>query len=107
MSWCFKGVAEVEFVSGESSEMQVAGRSSTVVRKHTLSHSLSMYTAPPQEELTIDDFEMFSLDRLQLLRGLELLKTRGFVDKELAEKIKQVSAVVSISILYTILRIFS
>jgi DNA primase large subunit len=51
-----------------------------------------MYTAPPTEELTIDDFEMFALDRLQLLRGLELLKTRGYVDEDMKNKIRQVGA---------------
>ena len=71
--------------------MQVNGRTS-VVRKRGVSHSLSMYTAPPTEELTIDDFEMFALDRLQLLRGLELLKTRGYVDEDMKNKIRQVGA---------------
>ena len=55
--------------------MQVSGRVD-------LGHSLSMYTSPPADELTIDDFELFALDRLQLPR-LELPKTRGFQDKEM------------------------
>ena len=67
--------------------MQVSGRTATIKRT---GHSLSMYTSPPADELTIDDFELFALDRLQLLRGLELLKTRGFQDKEMADKIRQV-----------------
>ena len=67
--------------------MQVSGRKATIKRA---GHSLSMYTSPPADELTIDDFELFALDRLQLLRGLELLKTRGFQDKEMADKIRQV-----------------
>lgn len=70
--------------------MQVASRTGNVARKNGLSHSLSMYTDPPSEELTIDEFEVMSLDRLQLLRGLELLKTRGYEGKEMTEKIKQV-----------------
>lgn len=70
--------------------MQVASRNGNVSRKSGLSHSLSMYSAPPSEELTIDEFEVMSLDRLQLLRGLELLKTRGYEGKEMMEKIKQV-----------------
>jgi DNA primase large subunit len=67
--------------------MQVNGRTATVKR---LGHSLSMYTNPPSEEVTIDDFELFALDRLQLLRGLELLKTRGVTDTTLEDKIRQV-----------------
>ena len=67
--------------------MQVNGRTTTI--KH-VRHSLSMYANPPTEELTIDDFELFALDRLQLLRGLELLKTRGVTDTTLEDKIRQV-----------------
>jgi DNA primase large subunit len=49
----------------------------------------SFYIEPPQEELTLDEFELLSLDRLQLLRSIEVLKTRGFEDKELYLKIAQ------------------
>ena len=38
--------------------MQVASRNGNVSRKSGLSHSLSMYSAPPSEELTIDEFEV-------------------------------------------------
>jgi len=32
---------------------------------------LSFYSHPPTEELTVDQFEILSLDRLQLLRGID------------------------------------
>lgn len=35
---------------------------------------LSMYTDPPSEEVTLDDFELMALDRLQVLRRVEDLK---------------------------------
>mmetsp|Transcript_21947 Transcript_21947/g.36751 ORF Transcript_21947/g.36751 Transcript_21947/m.36751 type:complete len:529 (+) Transcript_21947:67-1653(+) len=38
---------------------------------------LSLYHEPPQQELTLDEFEIMSLDRLQLLRSIEILKTKG------------------------------
>ena len=49
----------------------------------------SLYIEAPQEEVTLDEFELLSLDRLQLLRSIEVLKTRGFEDRELATKIAQ------------------
>lgn len=45
---------------------------------------LSLYTEPPQQELTLDEFEVVSLDRLQLLRSIEVLKTKGAVEGEQA-----------------------
>lgn len=41
---------------------------------------LSLYIDPPQQELTLDEFEVISLDRLQLLRAIELLKTKGGIE---------------------------
>lgn len=52
--------------------------------------SLSLYNEVPQEELTLDEFEVFALDRLQLLRGIEVLRTRGFDGKEFSEKLQLV-----------------
>jgi hypothetical protein len=51
---------------------------------------LSLYYDPPNMELTLDEFELLSLDRLQLLRGIEQLKTRGFEAKQLSSKIQEV-----------------
>lgn len=36
---------------------------------------ISLYLEPPQQELTLDEFELVSLHRLQLLRSIEVLKT--------------------------------
>mmetsp|Transcript_16242 Transcript_16242/g.24464 ORF Transcript_16242/g.24464 Transcript_16242/m.24464 type:complete len:492 (-) Transcript_16242:202-1677(-) len=50
---------------------------------------ISLYEEPPQEEITIDEFETFALDRLQLLRGIESLKTRNIKGEEYTAKLKQ------------------
>lgn len=52
--------------------------------------SLSLYNDPPTEELSLDDFEMFALDRLQLLRNIENLKIRGFEAVEYKQKLDAV-----------------
>jgi hypothetical protein len=41
---------------------------------------LSLYCDPPQQELTIDEFETISLARLQLLRSIETTKLKGGVE---------------------------
>jgi hypothetical protein len=51
---------------------------------------ISLYENPPNEELTLDEFELFALDRLQLLRGIENLKTRGFDGQEYTSKLTEV-----------------
>lgn len=43
---------------------------------------LSLYSEPPQHELTLDEFEVVSLDRLQLLRSIDVLKTKGGIEGE-------------------------
>lgn len=47
---------------------------------------ISMYTDPPSDEITLDEFELMALDRLQVLRKIEDLKVglaRSFVIKAL------------------------
>ena len=39
--------------------------------KKSITQLLSLYNEPPQEELTLDEFERVALDRLQLRRSLE------------------------------------
>ena len=56
----------------------------------SLDRLISLYENPPTEELTLDEFELFSLDRLQLLRGIENLKTRQFEGNEFNLKLKEV-----------------
>lgn len=50
---------------------------------------LSLYLEAPAEELTIDEFELLSLDRLQLLRSIEQLKLRGFDESQVIAKIRE------------------
>jgi DNA primase large subunit len=59
---------------------------------------ISLYETPPNEELSLDEFELFALDRLQLLRGIENLKTRGFEGQDYTNKLAEV---------YLILELFS
>jgi hypothetical protein len=51
----------------------------------------TFFDVGPTRELTLDQFECLAIDRLQLLRSIEMLKARGFEDKELAGKIREVS----------------
>lgn len=51
----------------------------------------SLYTTPPQEELSLDEFELLAVDRLELLRAIEALKIRGAEDKDLNSKVIEVS----------------
>jgi hypothetical protein len=55
-------------------------------KKKSAVQLLSLYNEPPQEELSLDEFELFALDRLQLLRGIENIQTRGFDGQEFANK---------------------
>ncbi|RYG65804.1 hypothetical protein EON64_11165 [archaeon] len=52
---------------------------------------LSLYLVPPNEELTLDEFELLAVDRLQLLRSIDGLKARGFEEGQLNNKIREVS----------------
>ena len=65
-------------------------RSRVKVRNDAV-RSLSFYNEAPQDELTLDEFELFSLDRLQLLRGIETSRTKGYEGKEFTEELRRVS----------------
>ena len=63
------------------------------------SHSLlSLYSDPPQDEIDLDEFETFALDRLQLLRGFEKLRSQDsnhdghFDDKPLRRKMAELES---------------
>ena len=47
---------------------------------------LSLYENPPNTELSIEDFEMYALNRLQVLRQLEQLKLRGLKGADFQRK---------------------
>ncbi len=51
--------------------------SSGVGQKVDSAELVSMYLHPPHDEVSIDEFEVFGLDRLQLLRGIDLAKTKS------------------------------
>ncbi len=53
--------------------------------------TLTFYNEPPTQEISLDEFEIFALDRLQLLRNIEKLKIGGYNEKELKEKIDMVT----------------
>ena len=38
---------------------------------------LSLYTEQPTEEITLEDFEVFALNRLRVLKAIEAARTRG------------------------------
>lgn len=49
----------------------------------------TLFEQQPNQELTLDQFELLSMERLQLLRSIEMLKARGFEEKELYDKIRE------------------
>lgn len=71
-------------------EITVA-KSTKLTVKEENSIPLSLYWDAPYEELTLDEFELLSLDRLQLLRSIEQMKLRGFDDNQFISKIRDVS----------------
>jgi hypothetical protein len=73
----------------------IAARDVTVKtekRLGTATIPLSFYNQPPQEELTLDEFELISLDRLQLLRALENARMRINDEAQVASKFREVNA---------------
>ena len=69
----------------------VRGQSSLANAKQA-TKLISLYNEAPQEELTLDEFEMFALDRLNLMRKVEDYKTRGFEGEDLDGKLREVRA---------------
>lgn len=60
----------------------------------------SLYIEPPALEISLDDFEILSLDRLQMLRSIEMLKAR-FDEVELNRKIREVMTNLPIIVSFT------
>jgi len=48
---------------------------------------LSTYAEPPDEEISLEEFESFAMDRLFVLRLIEALKARGLPRDELSKKL--------------------
>ncbi len=55
------------------------------------SKSLSMYNDPPSIEISLDEFELLALDRLQLLREVENCRVRDLNINDMKQKIDAVS----------------
>jgi DNA primase large subunit len=55
-----------------------------VVERHAV---ISMYVDPPSDELTLDEFELFALDRLMVLRKVEDLRARGFKGVDFKQRV--------------------
>ena len=51
---------------------------------------LSFYETPPNSEISVEDFEMIALARLQVLRNLEQLKLRGIHGEDFRRKMDAV-----------------
>lgn len=60
---------------------------------------VSFYNNPPLDELSLDEFEHYAFDRLQLLRKIESFITRGAEGQDLNAKIDMV-CLFSYSILF-------
>lgn len=57
----------------------------------SFSGELNWYTTPPSEEISIEDFETFALDRLQVLRALEAALIRNKTPEETVQIYHRVS----------------
>ena len=62
---------------------------SGALKRSNVTRGLSLYKQPPEEDITVDEFELLALDRLQLLRSIESLKTRGVDGEEFNSKMAQ------------------
>jgi len=53
---------------------------------------LSLYDTPPTEEVPLEDFELFAIDRQQVLRQVEEAKERGMKSSELSKWVESACA---------------
>mmetsp|Transcript_4424 Transcript_4424/g.5118 ORF Transcript_4424/g.5118 Transcript_4424/m.5118 type:complete len:373 (-) Transcript_4424:156-1274(-) len=72
--------------------MQAIGSTSSIRPKvksepKSSQFNLSIYLTRPQNEFDIEDFEKFAIDRLQVLRRIEVLKARGASNNKLEEEV--------------------
>ena len=52
--------------------------------------TVSLYEKPPREEMTLEEFEVFPVDRLKVLRTIDALRQKGFKPKELEAELAHV-----------------
>jgi hypothetical protein len=70
-------------------------------RESRVRQLITFYNDPPKEELSLDEFERFAFDRLQLLRKIDNFQTRGFTGNDLIDKISLVSKLNPTPILFS------
>ncbi|KAJ1821135.1 DNA primase subunit pri2 [Coemansia sp. RSA 2599] len=63
------------------------GAAAEVVRRSRYPTRLSMYTDAPDLEVSIEEFETFALDRLQVLRAIEDAQLRGRGDDDVRRRV--------------------
>jgi DNA primase large subunit len=73
-----------------SEQRDVVRGQSSLAKSKQATKLLSLYNEAPQEELTLDEFEMFALDRLNLMRKVEDYKSRGFEEEQMNREIREV-----------------
>ena len=69
--------------------------SSSAVKKNASvgsSSLLSMYTDPPDGDISLEEFERFAVDRLHVLRGIEDLKAQNVNGDELEKSILRLAS---------------
>jgi len=72
-------------VGGNSNSKQKNGGRQQISRL-----ALSMYQEPPRVEVTLDQFEAYSIDRLHMLKTLEMQKLKGHAHaKEMEMKVEK------------------
>ena len=98
----FQKFGVMQYIS-TTSNVKVEKKPSAAARQSIL----SLYDEPPQEELTLDEFEMFSLDRLQLLRSIDVLKAKNVENESLNRDIYEVCFVAFLGILGHIIDIMT
>ena len=54
---------------------------------HQYASTLSMYTMPPTHAVTLEEFETLAIDRLQLLKAIEMARARSIKGAELNDVI--------------------
>ncbi|KAJ9060588.1 DNA primase subunit pri2 [Entomophthora muscae] len=63
----------------------------SAVTNSSFSGELNWYTEAPCEEISIEEFETFALDRLQVLKALEAATIRNKTPEEMCEIFQRVS----------------
>ena len=46
---------------------------------------ISIYDAPPRDEISLEEFEQFALDRMRVLKAIDAAKAKGVKPEELRE----------------------